>query len=73
MIASTLEITGCLHGKYSFFFFIPRLEFLEKIVQDDKMAENDQFLTGSLKDSFDLEGSFGVPVKNWLFSAILPS
>jgi hypothetical protein len=34
------------------------------------MAENDQFLTGILKDSFDLEESFGVPVKNWPYSAI---
>jgi hypothetical protein len=47
-------------------FSIPKLEFLAKIVQDDKMAENYQFLTGILKDSFDLEESFGVP-------AILPS
>jgi hypothetical protein len=46
------------------------LEFLAKIVQDEKMAENGQFLTGFLKDSFDLEEFFWVSVKNfWPFSA----
>jgi hypothetical protein len=49
---------GLLIGKSD-----PRSEFLTKIVQDDKMAENGQFLTGILKDSSKSKESFVIPVK----------